>query len=593
MNETPTPHPTPRNPGSTIQNTGSNVQNSGSNTRNIGSDIQDPGSKIQDPGSKIQSIGSSTRNTGSKIQKTPSTPRAKGSRIRPALALAAALTATAFTAPPATPASAARNETVALTLRHLDRTGAPTSAYSTQVTGVSGAGADVEEHPHDPSGTVTVRLPKGRYLLDSQVYPQREGAGTDWIVQPRLDLDRDTTVTIDARTTSPIDVRPPEAGAQPRHAMSSVRVSHGGQTRSTHLMSSATGLRVAHLGPAAEPGSVTASFDSYWIGERSDYGLGYSFSSGRSLTGFVRRPAAGDLATLTARAADRDGAGGTGSVAVQPSEGTTVGLAAELARPGAATFHVTPERGAWDILYTTPGTPETPPNLYEAQDVPVRAGVTTTHTFDNAVLGPALPSTGSPAGVRDGDRLALDLPLLADGEGHAPSDPVFRSAATTLHRDGVLVGTHRGTPGRASFTLDAPDRARYRLTATALHGTGTHAGRTTAVWTFDSAATTAPAALPLSAVRFTPPLALDGTAPAGTDLRVPVTVQGPAAGRGTRSLRVRVSVDGGTTWTDTPVTNGAVVVRTAPSGSTSFRSDWKLPMTTAGEAHSQTRRVGA
>lgn len=31
----------------------------------------------------------------------------------------------------------------------------------------------------------------------------------------------------------------------------------------------------------------------------------------------------------------------------------------------------------------------------------------------------------------------------------------------------------------------------------------------------------------------------------------------------------------------------------APPGSTSFRSDWKLPMTTAGEAHSQTRRVGA
>lgn len=31
----------------------------------------------------------------------------------------------------------------------------------------------------------------------------------------------------------------------------------------------------------------------------------------------------------------------------------------------------------------------------------------------------------------------------------------------------------------------------------------------------------------------------------------------------------------------------------APSGSTSLRSDWKLPMITAGEAHSQTRSVGA
>ncbi|MFD6250161.1 molybdopterin-binding protein [Streptomyces roseolus] len=536
MNETPTQRPTPHNPGSDVQA--------------IGSRIPDTPSAIR-PG--------------------------KGSRLRPvlpALALAAALTATAFTAPPA-PASAARSETFTLTLRHLDRKGAPTDAYSTRVVGVSGAGESVEESPHDPSGTVTLRLPRGRYLLDSEVHSPSKGAGTDWLVQPRLDLDHDTTVTLDARATSPVDVRPPEPGARPEHAMSFVEVRHDGRTRFANLMSSADGLRVAHLGPAAEPGSVTASFDSYWVGERADYGLGYRFTSGRALTGFVRRPAAGDLATLKVRAADRDGAGGVGSAAVQPSEGTTVSLTTGLTRPGAATFHVTPERGAWDLSYTTPGTPEAPPNVYEAPDLPVRAGATTVHTFDNAVLGPALdPAPGAaPAGVRDGDRLALDVPLLADGEGHTPSDPVFRSAATTLHRDGVLVGTHRGDPGRASFTLGTPAQARYRLTATALHGAGTRAGRTTAVWAFDSAATTTPTALPLSVVRFTPPLDLDGTAPAGAELRVPVTVQGPAAGSGTRSLRVRVSVDGGGTWTEAPVVNGAVTVRNPAAGGTvSFRA---------------------
>ncbi|MFF2776653.1 serine protease [Streptomyces sp. NPDC058052] len=518
------------------------------------------------------------RNPGSTSQDTPAAIRTDGPRIRPALpalALVAALTAAAFTAPPAAPASAAQNETVTLTVRHLDRTGAPTDAYATHVTGISGPGEDVRESPHDPSGTLTLRLPKGRYLLDSEVYPLHQGAGTDWLVQPRLDLDRDTTVTIDPRTTSAVDVRPPEAGAQPRHAMSFVEVSHGGQTRSVNLMSSAAGLRVAHLGPAAEPGSVTATFDGYWIGERSDYGLGYRFTSGHALTGFVRRPTAGDLATLKAAAADRDGAGGVGVAAIQPSEGTTVGLTSELVRPGTATFHVTPERGTWDLSYSTPGTPGARPNLYEARDLQVRPGATTTHTFDNDVRGPALDTTpdAPPALVRDGDRIALDLPLLADGEGHAPSDPVFRSAATTLHRDGVLVGTHRGTPGRAVFPLNTPDPARYRLTATALHGTGTTAGRTTAVWTFDSAATAAPTALPLSVVRFTPRLALDGTAPAGTAVRVPVTVQGPAGGPGPRSLQVRVSVDGGATWTEAPVTDGAVEIRNpAPGGTVSLRA---------------------
>ncbi|WP_282696524.1 serine protease [Streptomyces sp. CC208A] len=553
MNETPT--------------TGSDIRPTGSRIQNTAPELHTTGSKIQYTGSRIQKIGSTTHHPGSTSPNT-------GSRIRPTLrplALTAALAATAFTFPPATALAApAQDGTVTLTIRHLDRSGADASAYTTHVTGVSGPGADVREQPHDPSGTVTLRLPKGRYLLDSTLEAPSEGSGTDWIVQPRLDLDHDTTVTVDARTTAPVDVRPPEDGARPRHAVSFVEVNHGGATRSANLISSATGLRVAHLGPAAEPGSVTAWVDSYWSGARADYGLGYRFTSDRALTGLVRKPAPADLATLRVRAADRDGTGGTGFVSFQPSEGTSAGLTTPVTRPGIATFLVTPERGRWDLGYTAPGTAGAPPNQYEESDVPVRAGASTTHTFDNAVLGPALdPSADAPpAGVRDGDRLSLDLPLLADGDGHAPSAPAFRSATTTLHRDGVLVGTHRGDPGRASFTLDAPDRARYRLTATALHGTGTRAGRTTAVWTFDSAATTAPTALPLSVVRFTPPLALDGTAPAGTDLRVPVTVQGPAAGAGLRSLRVQVSADGGTTWAAVPVVDGAVVIRNPAQGRT-------------------------
>ncbi|MFE5797696.1 serine protease [Streptomyces sp. NPDC056503] len=544
-------------------------------TPTTGSPVRSRGSKIQNTGSPIQNTGSTVQGTGSTIQGHGSKIPAHGSRIRPTtlrtLALTAVLTATAFTAPPTTAlASASQDQTVTLTIRHLDRTGAAASAYTTHVTGVSGPGAAVKEQPHDPSGTVTLRLPKGRYLLDSTLEAESGASGTDWIVQPRLDLDHDTAVTVDARTTAPVDVRPPEAGARPRHALSYVEVSHGGATRSANLISSSAGLRVAHLGPAAEPGTVKAWVDSYWSGERADYGLGYRFTSDRALTGLVRRPAPADLAALRVRAADRTGAGGTGVAALQPAEGTSVGLSTPVARPGGATFLVTPERGRWDLEYTAPGTPETPPNRYEEPGVAARAGATTLHTFDNAVLGPALDRApgAAPAGVRDGDRLALDVPLLADGDGHVPSTPAFRSATTTLHRDGVLVGTHRGAPGRASFTLASPERARYRLTATALHGTGTHAGRATAVWTFGSAATTTPTELPLSVVRFTPPLDLDGTAPAGAGLRVPVTVQGPAAGAGARSLRVRVSTDGGATWTDAPVVDGSVLVRNPAAGRT-------------------------
>ncbi|MFF3840386.1 serine protease [Streptomyces sp. NPDC001930] len=512
---------------------------------------------------------------------TPSgTPR--GATRRTALrtlAVAVVLASTTFSAlPPTATASAAAPETYTLTIRHLDRAGAATGDYRTNVTGISGPGADASVSPHDASGTVTVRLPKGRYLLDSTLTgaDKDEATGTDWVVQPRLDLDHDTTVTVDARTTEPVDVRPQESGARYLHSMAYVEATHAGTTRSANIMMSSPDLRVAHLGPAAEAGSVKEWIDTYWSGARADYALGYVFSSARALTGLVRHPAAASLATVKVSGAAPQGATGTGFVEIQPSAGPTVGLARPLPSPGTATFLVTPERGLWDVGHAGPAAPETPPNRYSANGIAVRAGATTSHTFDNAVFGPALDTApgARPAGVRDGDRIALDIPLLADGEGHVPSAPRFHSATTTLHRDGVLIGTSQGGPGRATFST-TPGRASYRLTATATRGEDTATrGRVTAAWTFTSAAASGPAALPLSTVRFAPALDLDGTAPAGTPVRVPVTVQGVAAGTGVRSLTVSLSTDNGTTWTRVPVVNGRAGFRTpGPGGTVSLRAE--------------------
>ncbi|WP_306328655.1 serine protease [Streptomyces venezuelae] len=494
-----------------------------------------------------------------------------------ALALAGVVAGTSLSAlPPVATASAAAPETYTLTIRHLDRAGTATGGYRTNVTGISGPGAEASASPYDPSGTVTVRLPKGRYLLDSTLDGADAAAGTDWIVQPRLDLDHDMSVTVDARTTAPVDVRPPDSGARYLHSMAFVEATHEGTTRSANIMMSNAGLRVAHLGPSAESGSVKEWIDTYWSGARADYALGYTFTSARALTGLVRHPAAATLATVKVRAAAQGGATGTGFVDIQPSAGPTVGLVQPLPLPGTATFLVTPERGRWDVGYAGPAAPDTPPNRYAANDFAVRAGATTTHTFDNAVFGPTLDQApgARPAAVRDGDTLSLDVPLLADGEGHVPSAPRVHGATTTLHRDGVLVGTRRGEPGRATFTT-TPGRAAYRLTATAARGDGTPAGgRVTASWTFTSAAAPRPAALPLSTVRFTPALDLDGTAPAGALVKVPVTVQGEAARTGVRSLAVSMSADGGATWTRVPVTEGQAAFRTpGPGGSVSLRAE--------------------
>ncbi|MFF8714644.1 serine protease [Streptomyces sp. NPDC015184] len=456
-------------------------------------------------------------------------------------------------------AFAAAPETYTLTIHHLDRSGRPTGDHETTVTGISGAGADEVVRPHDASGTTTVRLPKGRYLLDSSLTPGDGSAGTDWIVQPRLDLDRDTTVTVDARTAAPVDVRPPDRSAGFLHSGMFVRVTHGGTERLLNRIFASPQLRVAHLGPAAEAGSVKQWFDSYWTAGSAGYALGYVFTGTRALTGLTRHPSADELATVRIRAAARPGGTEAGSVDLQPSAGPTVGVTQRLTPPGTATHFVTPGRGTWDIAYTAPGAPGAPSNRYAADGVVVRAGATTTHTFDNAVFGPVL--TDRPGVVRDGDELAVDVPLLADGDGHVPSAPAYAAASTRLYRDGVLVATRTGSPGRARFTVP-PGRATYRVTSTVRRGgaPGTATG-VTASWTFVSDTTAGIAPVPVSVVRFSPVLDTAGTAAADTTLRVPVTVLGAAAHGRTRSLDVSVSTDGGASWIRLPVERGAVTVR--------------------------------
>ncbi|MCX4963584.1 serine protease [Streptomyces sp. NBC_00654] len=483
------------------------------------------------------------------------------------LAVAVALTAGAaplWEATASAAASAAEPTTYTLTITHLDRTGARTADYATNVTGISGPGAEETVHPYDASGTTTVRLPRGRYLLDSSLTTGKEGDGTDWIVQPRLDLDRDTEVTVDARTTAPVDVRPPDRSAGFLHSAMFVRVTHDGVTRDANLINSTPDLRVAHLGPDSEPGSVRQWFDAYWSAGAADYALGYTFTGPRALTGLTRHPARRDLATLRARGAARPGTDGAASLDLQPSAGPTVGLSRRLAAPGTATSYVTPERGTWDLTYTAPGAPGARPNRYAADGIAVRAGRTTTHTFDNAVFGPDL--TGRPGVVRQGDRLTVDVPLLADGDGHVPSAPSYGTARTTLHRNGVRVGSRTDAPGRAAFTVP-PGNAAYRLTSTVdREGAPGTATRVTSVWTFTSGTTAGPVPVPVSAVRFSPALDPAGTAPANAALRVPVTVQGAGAGGYVSTPAVSVSVDGGTTWTRVRVERGAVTIRNPRAG---------------------------
>ncbi|MGW5673634.1 hypothetical protein ACWEV4_00815 [Streptomyces sp. NPDC003860] len=116
------------------------------------------------------------------------------------------------------------------------------------------------------------------------------------------------------------------------------------------------------------------------------------------------------------------------------------------------------------------------------------------------------------------------------------------------------------------FTVPA-DKAEYRLGVTETRNLSTAVSTTvSAEWTFTSRRADAPVDLPASAVRFEPELAMDSTAPAGAAMKVPVVVEGSAAGKRLKSLTVRTSLDDGRTWTDVPVVKGAVTVTNPAAG---------------------------
>lgn len=165
------------------------------------------------------------------------------------------------------------------------------------------------------------------------------------------------------------------------------------------------------------------------------------------------------------------------------------------------------------------------------------------------------PATGK-------QQLVGSLPLFADGKGHVGGS-TYTSATSVLYRDGVKVGENDDPlSGAKPFTVDSTD-AEYRLT-TSVERSAKVAAASTRIdvgFTFRSKEVSATTALPVSTVRFAAPVDLASRAPADASVRIPVTVQGSAAGRNLGSLTVSVSYDDGTTWQLVKVENGRISVK--------------------------------
>ncbi|AXE88211.1 S8 family serine peptidase [Streptomyces sp. Go-475] len=465
-------------------------------------------------------------------------------------------------------------ESYDVTVKHIGRDGQPTDGYDTQLMGYEGLGKDrFFQMPVAASGTATLRLPKGTYLLNSLVFQDTDTAegGIDWSVQPKLALTRNTTLTIDARKAKAADIRVPDAQAKPLSAM--IEYGYAPAAGFGVARDSFADLRMAHLGP--EVSGLSQTWSGQWTkGDTAEYNVATTAKVKKIQGDKVRHFKAGELATVKHEmGAAASGKTGDMFTAGMLPETVTFGVPVQQKLPSTRTMYLsTSDKVQWAFDFTqykgkdADGNwiPEAGYTLGDPQTF--KAGQKYTKTFNTAVFGPRL---NAEFGVfRKGNALYGSLPLFADGSGHAGSSE-FTSVATNLYRNGTKVGSNTDPLFGEEFKVPSGD-AEYKLTTSVKRSVKVAAASTRidASFTFRSKKPSGDARvkLPVSTVRFQAKTGLDSKVPAGKTAGVPVTVEGAAKGSNLKSLSVYVSYDYGKTWKKLDVKNGKITVKNPEKG---------------------------
>ncbi|ONI92352.1 peptidase S8 [Saccharothrix sp. ALI-22-I] len=448
----------------------------------------------------------------------------------------------------------------------LDGSGAPAADYYTSIIGLSNS---TFVFPYDADGSFTLRLPKGDYFTSSDV--QTDNTALALLPRPGLTVNADTTVTLDARTAKPLKITAPDPAAEEALGDVTVVRNHGDRQASVStafLGGFGPDVSIAHVGPELAAGDVTALLGAQFrAAPDGDKPVTYRFAwsqQGKLPTGFVREPAAADLAEVRTKF----GPGPTGRKfghGGNPITASGVGGWAwlpDVTSPGEAISRVTTDLAwSWGFLqFGADGAVET---TLTSPERTYQRGGSHDERFNDPVFSPALPESRSPYLARNGDDISFALPLFTDRAGNGGNSAVS-SARTALLRNGTVVGETMYA-GNGLFEVPA-GAAAYRVETDAVRAAGASefATKVSAAWTFRSDTATGDeyVPLPLSVVRFTPELDAAGSAPKGRVLRVPLTVQqqeGASNGRVDR-IDVEVSFDDGTTWTPVPVAAGVATI---------------------------------
>ncbi len=466
---------------------------------------------------------------------------------------------------PAASERPAAAEEVSLTIRYLDRAGRPTPEYLSRIDGIDN---DVSLDLHDADGTVDVKVPKGRYVVNTWLRTDLDTSPRDHLlVAPGLDLTGDTAIAMDARRSRPFDVSVESSAVRPVQASVGFTRLGGERPVSGSLGGETiTGLYSAQIGPALPSSDLVSYALSRWAVPGADgefrnspvtYGL-MDTRRGALFTGLRRQANNRDLAALTARhhAQSESRTAIAGYSVLLPEQPWAIGYGLPYDQPSTAVNYLEP--GAeWfgQVNEVSPDVPGFVTEQYWPTSRTFAAGPHT-ETWNAAVFGPALTSEFT--AERDGEYLSAAIPLFSDQAGHSGGS-VTGTAVARLYQDGKLVAEGNEPGSLPRGTTVVAEKARYRLeTSGDRTGYSDFSTRVDAAWEFESAATAERTPLPLWAIRFQPRVDETNRMTAGSLTVLPFTVQAhPGASVGTMATpSVEVSGDDGTTW------HAAQVVRT-------------------------------
>jgi len=420
---------------------------------------------------------------------------------------------------------------------------------------------------HAGVGTATIRLPKNDYTVESAI---TTGTGAtmarSWLVQPVLSLNKDMTVVYAGSVAKPVHI------TAPGNAVNKGAVAIYDYAKPGGAVEVADGewdppsfdrFAMANVGSSSSVPGFSAQVAGMWMKGNARYYPVYR-RVGSLFTGFTHSVDPSELALVKVSM----GATAKGMTGVLGMRWTNMGdqTGAGFEPEGAVSLPQTVQ-----AYVTTASGVKWAPYLYE-QDAdgsptysilsPFRryeAKRTYSAAMNTAVIGPGFGAdVDSPLGLsfRTGNEMNVCISLTDDGAGNdgvAVGDGTF-----TMTVDGKPLASADTIPCLWDAVEVPATTATYQINSDfkPIAGKATVSTRIISAWTFKSGPPPADqyVTLPLSAVRFTPALAPDNSAKAGTTLTVPITIEGAAASNGVAALSVDVSYDAGKTWKSTKVT---------------------------------------